>query len=147
MYKITTLGRAGEAIISNYFVKNDKKVEVSVNQYDSQKDMIVEGKSVEVKTQVPFVTKNSFSFRKNQLKKCVSADEVYFVSVPTNKKHFSEGKVYCIKGPDIEYKEYTTKDGRDMILIPIEQKNMKMVFEVSNEEKELLVKYSSSNWN
>lgn len=147
MYKITTLGRAGETIIFNYFVKNGKKVEVSVNQFDSQKDMIVEGKNIEVKTQVPFITKNSFSFKKNQLKKCVSADEVYFISVPTKKNHFSEGKVYSIRGSDIQYKEFKTKDGREMILVPIEQENMKLVFEVSEEERELLVRYSSSNWN
>lgn len=147
MYKINTLGRAGESIIFNYFVKNGKKVEISVNQFDSQKDMIVEGKNVEVKTQVPFITKNSFSFKRNQLNKCMTADEVYFISVPTKKNHFSEGKVYSIRGSDIEYKEFKTKDGRDMILVPIEQKNMKIVFEVSGEEKELLVKYSSSNWN
>jgi len=147
MYNITTLGRAGETIIFNYFVKNGKKVEVSVNQFDSQKDMVVEGKNIEVKTQVPFVTKDCFSFKRTQLKKCVSADEVYFISVPTKKNHFSEGKVYKISGCDIEYKEYKTRDGRDMILIPIKQENMKMVFEVSEEEKELLVKYSSSNWN
>lgn len=147
MYKISMLGRAGETIILNHFVKKGKNVEVSVNQFDSQKDMLVEGKSIEVKTQVPFITKNSFSFKKNQLKKCVSADEVYFISVPTNKKHFSEGKVYSIRGSDIEYKEFKTRDGREMILIPIEQKNMREVFEVSSEEKELLVKYSSSNWN
>jgi hypothetical protein len=146
MYNIERLGKAGESILSNYFSSQGMKVEISVNQFDSQKDMIVEGKVVEVKTQVPFVTKDSFTFKPNQLKKCVNADEVYFISVPTVKRHFSEGKVYVIKGSEIQYKKHKTKDGREMILIPINQDVMKEVFEVSEQEKKLLVQYSSSNW-
>ena len=146
MYNIERLGKAGESIISNYFSSRGMKVEISVNQFDSQKDMIVEGKVVEVKTQVPFVTKDSFTFKPNQLKKCVNADEVYFISVPTVKQHFSEGKVYVIKGSEIQYKKHKTKDGREMILIPINQDAMKEVFEVSEQDKKLLVQYSSSNW-
>ena len=146
MYNIERLGKAGESIISNYFSGQGMKVEISVNQFDSQKDMIVEGKVVEVKTQVPFVTKDSFTFKPNQLKKCVNADEVYFISVPTVKRHFSEGKVYVIKGSEIQYKKHKTKDGREMILIPINQDGMKEVFEVSEQEKKILVQYSSSNW-
>ena len=146
MYNIERLGKAGESIISNYFSGQGMKVEISVNQFDSQKDMIVEGKVVEVKTQVPFVTKDSFTFKPNQLKKCVNADEVYFISVPTVKRHFSEGKVYVIKGSEIQYKKHKTKDGREMILIPINQDAMKEVFEVSEQDKKLLVQYSSSNW-
>lgn len=147
MYKIERLGKAGESIITNYFSSKGMKVEVSVNQFDSVKDMIVEGNNVEVKTQVPFVTKDSFSVKPNQLNKCMNAYEVYFISVPTNKKHFSEGKVYAIEGKNIQYKKYKTRDGREMILIPIDQKDMREVFEISDDEKQLLVKYSSSNWN
>jgi hypothetical protein len=146
MYNIERLGKAGESIISNYFSSQGMRVEISVNQFDSQKDMIVEGKIVEVKTQVPFVTKDSFTFKQNQLNKCVNADEVYFISVPTVRRHFSEGKVYVIKGSEIKYKKHKTKDGREMILIPINQDGMKEVFEVSEQEKKLLVQYSSSNW-
>lgn len=146
MYNVEKLGRAGESIITNYFNSKGMKVELSVNQFDSEKDMIVEGKMIEVKTQVPFVTKDSFSIRSNQLKKCISADEVYFISVPTVKNHFSEGKVYAIRGSEIKYKKHRTKDGRDMILIPIKQDDMKELFEITEEEKRLLVMYSSSNW-
>jgi hypothetical protein len=146
MYNIERMGKAGESIITNYFSRKGMIVEVSVNQFDSEKDMIVEGKHVEVKTQVPFVTKDSFSIRENQLKKCKNAYEVYFISVPTSKKHFSEGKVYVIRGDQLQYKNHKTKDGRKMILIPINQQDMKEVFEISDAEKKLLTQYSSSNW-
>jgi hypothetical protein len=142
------LGRAGETIVLNWFSSQGKQFQVSVDQYDSQKDMIVEGKKVEVKTQVPFVIKNSFSFKENQLRKCLNADYVYFVSVPNEKRpHHSSGKVYCIESSNIKFNYYTTKDGRNMVLIPIDQEGMKEVFTMSENEAKILQRYSVSGWN
>jgi hypothetical protein len=142
------LGRAGETIVMNYFNKKGVIVESSVDQYDSQKDMLVDGKKVEVKTQVPFVSKDSFSFKKNQLKKCRNADMVFFVSVPNEKReHYSAGKVYAIESKKLQHTEYTTKDGRDMVLIPIKQEGMKEVFSMTPEECKILQRYSVSGWN
>lgn len=145
---IEKLGRAGETIVINHFSRKGLLVESSVDQYDSQKDMLVNGKKVEVKTQVPFVVKDSFSFKKNQLRKCLNADIVVFVSVPNEKReHYSAGKVYSIKSQDLQYSDYVTKDGRDMILIPIKQEGMKELFAMSEEECKLLQSYSASGWN
>jgi hypothetical protein len=145
----TKLGRAGETIVMNYFSRNGSIVEASVNQFDSQKDMLVDGtKKVEVKTQVPFIKKDAFTFRENQLKKCLESDELYFVSVPNLKiKHYSAGKVYRADPKKMKYDFYRTKDGRQMVIIPIQQDAIIQLFVMSEHECELLRSYSVSKWN
>lgn len=145
---IEMLGRAGETIIVNYCTAAGQKVTMSVDQYDSTKDMIIDGLKVEVKTQVPFIYKNAFSFKENQLKKCLSVDRVIFVSVPNDKMpHFSSGKVYLIKAAELKHTSYTTKDGRKMILVPIDQPGMEELFDLSESDQKLLKGYSVSAWN
>jgi hypothetical protein len=147
MSNIEMLGRAGETIIANYCRKHGQIVDASVDQYDSEKDMIIDGLRCEVKTQVPWVVKNSFTFKPNQLKKCLNADRVIFISVPNGTKpHWSDGKVFLIKSSELQYKKDKTKDGRDMILVPINQPGMKELFTISEEERKILHKYSASAW-
>lgn len=142
------MGKAGEAIVANWLIENNNKVIISTDQYDSEKDMIVNGKKIEVKTQVPFVFKNAFTIKDNQLRKCKSVDFVFFVSVPNKKKsHWSEGKVYRIESKKMIYKNYVTKDNRNMILIPIEQDNMEEMFSITKEQCNNLMRYSVSEWN
>lgn len=142
------LGRAGETIVINYFNRKGIVVESSVDQYDSQKDMLAKGKKIEVKTQVPFISKNSFSFKRDQLAKCLTVDWVFFVSVPNEKrKHYSSGKVYAIESKNLQYSGHETKDGRKMILVPIDQEGMKELFSMTEEECKILQRYSVSDWN
>lgn len=142
------LGRAGETIVSNWFSSQGISFQVSVDQYDSQKDMIAEGKKIEVKTQVPFVMKNAFTFKENQLKKCLNADYVYFVSVPNEKRpHHSDGKVYRIESSELQYDHYITKDGRKMITVSIDQPAMQELFQMTEKEAKILQRYSVSGWN
>lgn len=142
------MGRAGETIVLNWFSSNGIVVKASVDQYDSQKDMIVEGKKIEVKTQVPFVIKDAFTFKDNQLRKCLQADYVYFVSVPNKTKpHHSDGKVYRIESSKMVYGTYRTKDGRTMITVPIKQAFMEFLFNMDFADACTLQKYSVSEWN
>lgn len=141
------LGRAGETLVSNFFVRNGMLVESSIDQHDSEKDMIIGGKKAEIKTQVPFVTKDAFTFKPKQLKKCLNVDVVIFVSVPCpNTNHFSFGKVYMINPNKMDWYRRRTKGGRTMILIPINQKYMVELFEMTQEEIEKLKSYSVSEW-
>jgi hypothetical protein len=145
---IEMMGRAGETIIVNYCTAAGQKVTVSEDQYDSQKDMIIDGLKVEVKTQVPYIFKDAFSFKPNQLKKCKNADRVIFISVPSKEKpHHSDGKVYLIKSAEMKYYPYKTKDGRDMIAVPIKQEAMDELFTLSDKQCKLLQSYSVSSWN
>lgn len=144
---IEILGKTGEKIVSNFYSRNGKIVEQSINNFDSTKDMLVDGAKIEVKTQVPFVIKNAFTFRENQLRKCLNADGVVFVSVPnTTKPHYSDGKVYLIDSSKLKYSHYTTKDGRKMILIPIDQPDMIELYQMTEEECIELQKYTTSSW-
>jgi|SanBayMetagenome_1026888.scaffolds.fasta_scaffold21017_3 hypothetical protein len=145
---MTMLGRAGETVVLNWFNRQGISCKVSVDQYDSQKDMIAEGKKIEVKTQVPFVFKDAFTFKENQLRKCLTSDYVYFVSVPNKTKpHHSDGKVYRIESSKMQYSEHRTKDGRKMIIVPIKQPAMQMLFVMDYSEASILQKYSVSGWN
>lgn len=142
------LGRSGEVIFGNYMAQQGKIVEYSINQYDNQKDMKIDGKTYEVKTQVPFVIESAFSILENQLRKLKNADYTVFVSVPVREKsHWSAGKVYMIESSKIEsvIRRRRTKDGRQMILLPIEE--MTELFTMSEDSAKILQKYSVSDWN
>lgn len=142
------LGRAGETIVNNYFASEGHKVVLSEDQYDRHKDMTVDDLKVEVKTQVPYIYKDMFSIKPNQLKKCLNADKVVFVSVPSKKQmHHSDGKVYVIESKKLQYYPYTTKDGRSMMGIPIRQEGMEKLFELTDKQCRILQEYSVSGWN
>jgi len=144
----TRMGQIGETIFANFCLANGYKIEMSIDPYDSKKDMIVDGLTTEVKTQVPYVHKNAFTFKPNQLKKCLTVERLIFVSVPNHRTfHHSAGKIYEINPKKMQYYSYAAKDGRNMIAVPIDQSDMTELFTMSKEHAELLQKYSSSTWN
>ena len=59
------LGEIGEKIVANYMNRQGCIVEQSLDPFDSQKDMKIDGKSLEVKTQVPYVLKKCFTLEIN----------------------------------------------------------------------------------
>ena len=139
------LGLAGEKIIINMLSESGHKVKTSINKYDSEKDLLVEDKKVEVKTQVPFVMQDAFTFKPNQLKKCRSVDILYFVCVPPPRhKDKWAGWVFEADPKAFTTRNYTTKDGRVMILIDRSQPALKPVKKISDEEVKELQKYSVS---
>ncbi len=143
------LGLLGEKIVMNMINRNTPGliIEQSINKFDSEKDMIVDGKKVEVKTQTPFVFKNCFSFRPNQLYKCRKVDVMYIVSVPHLRfKHFSDGYVYKVDPKKYTTIEYTTKNGLRMVGIPIKQDALVPVYKMTTEEIQELQKYSNTDY-
>tara|TARA_Y100001956_G_scaffold75372_1_gene83282 strand:- start:952 stop:1386 length:435 start_codon:yes stop_codon:yes gene_type:complete len=135
------LGNAGEKIVANYLNKQKIFVEHSVDPYDNQKDLKINGKHLEVKTQVPFITKRCFTIKDNhQLKKCQNADYFVFVQAPCSK--LDEAGIYQVdKG--FEFYRYTTKKGLKMILIPMEQPAIEKMFTIEGEDKEILRRYAT----
>lgn len=147
--KMNELGLAGEKVVTNMLnrLQPGLVIEHSINKYDNEKDMLVDGKKVEVKTESPYVLKNCFSFRPNQLRKCRSVDVLYVVSVPHIKyKHFSDGWVYRLIPDQFKTFEYMTKFGVRMIGIPIEQEAVIPVYKMSQEEIDNLMKYSNTEY-
>ena len=143
------MGLLGEKIVMNMINRNTPGlvIEQSINKFDSEKDMLIDGKKVEVKTQSPFVFKNCFSFRPNQLQKCRLVDVLYIVSVPHVKyKHFSDGYVYKVNPKTYTTIEYTTKTGLRMVGIPIKQDAVVPVYKMTTQEIQELQKYSNTDY-
>jgi hypothetical protein len=141
------LGLAGEKIIINMLSEDGCKIKTSVDKFDSEKDLLVDDKKVEVKTQVPFIMQNAFTFKPNQLRKCRGVDELYFVSVPAG--HHSDkwaGWVFKADPKTFVTRTYKTKDGRDMLLIDREQEALKPVKKMTDEEMRELQKYTVSGY-
>jgi hypothetical protein len=143
---IDILGRTGEKIIANMLIELGLKVQESIDHFDSQKDFLVDGKTVEVKTEQPYVLKDSFSFRENQLRKCKSVDVLYFVSIPPlfKKDYKWGGWIFRAEPQNFKYSTYTTKTGMRMVAVPIEQSAMIPVKKMNDLEIAELLKYASS---
>lgn len=141
------LGLAGEKIIINMLSEAGYRVKTSVDKFDSEKDLLVEDKKVEVKTQVAFVMQNAFTFKSNQLKKCRSVDVVYFISVPPlrNKDKWG-GWIFEVNPSQFVTRNHITKDGRVMMLINREQPALKPIKQLTSEEIRELQKYTVSEF-
>lgn len=147
--RIANLGKIGETIVSNWLNRTGHSVELSLDKYDYQKDMIVDGnRVVEVKTEQPYVRFNCVSFRSDQLRKCTSVDDLYVVTsvalVNENYKH--NGKIFRIDPKNFTSFKYRTKFGIDMIGIPFNQPSVKEVYVLTDKEKNELMKYSKSEY-
>ena len=141
------LGLSGEKVIINLLSEEGRKVKTSIDKYDSEKDLLADGKKVEVKTQVPFIMQNAFTFKPNQLRKCRSVDILYFVSVPAG-RHSDKWAGWIFKADPKAFKTrtYKTKDGREMILVDREQEALTPIKKMSDEEMKELQKYSVSGY-
>jgi len=141
------LGLAGEKIVINLLSEEGRKVKSSINKYDSEKDLLADDKKVEVKTQVPFIMQNAFTFKPNQLRKCRSVDILYFVSVPAGRHNDKwAGWIFKAEPKTFKIRNYKTKDGRDMILVDREQDALTPVKKMTDEEMKELQKYSVSGY-
>lgn len=143
--KMNLLGMAGEKVVVNMLSALGLHIVHSVDAYDSKQDMIVDGYSVEVKTQVPFMMKDSFTIRPNQLNKCRGVDVLYFVSVPKGTVgECGTGHVYRVEPKNFKTTQYTTSDGRKMVLIPRNQPAVIQVYKIPENEVQILQRYTVS---
>ena len=139
-YQKKVLGDIGEKIVGNYMSRIGRTVEMSTDSFDSEKDMKVNGVSLEVKTQVPFCLENSFTIRKNQLNKCLNVD--YFVIVQAPCKYLNEAAIWKVK-KGFTYNTVKLKGGGERLSIPMNQANVIKKMDIVGEDKDLLRKYST----
>lgn len=145
--KMDELGRMGEKIVVNYLSKQGHTVEESIDKYDSNKDLLCDGQTVEVKTQVPFIRQRAFTFKENQLRKCRNVDVLYFVCVPAPSHSFEwAGWLFKADPKAFKTRKYRTSDGRDMILVDIEQDALIPIEKISDQNIEQLKKYTVSKY-
>jgi len=147
--KKQTMGQIGEIIIRTLLESVGRLVVIG-DWWDLEKDFLIDGKRVEVKTQVPWVKEGAFTFKDDQSWKVMKADEVYFVAVP-NKKYPSkfDGCVYKLDtSKKFRYYNKETSDGRVMKCVPIEQDAMEMIYKIDDQDiLDQLMAASSSGWN
>ena len=122
--EMTKLGELGEWVAYKVLTENyNADVKMSDSQWDSEKDMTINGAKCEVKTQIPFITENSFAVKQSQWKKCAEAEVLIFVEVPyRNRYGVNESiNVWLSKRDERKGKRRRTKDDRDMIMYSKEQ--------------------------
>ena len=81
--KMVELGAIGEEMVADLFRLRGHKVVLSENKYDSEKDMMIDGQTCEVKTQMPYFLRKLFSVKPDQHFKCINADKLIWVEAPS----------------------------------------------------------------
>ena len=131
------LGSFGERILSEILRDEGYDVNLSMNPFDNKKDFIVNGSTVEVKTQVPFYSERAFSIAQNQYHKCTKVNYVAFIAVPVPNNSFTsqyDGNIYVAEAKDIVWKQRTTYDGRVMYLAKIHQPAMRLCHTIKDRQ-------------
>lgn len=132
--KRVMLGMTGERIVAHLLRKQGHIVVESLDPFDSEKDMLMDGLKIEVKTQVPFLVEDSFTISHSQLKKICNSHRVYFLAVPLFKNQ--DPNVGCIYELDStqEFKCHRrfVANGRETICIPRNQPYMKIIGRVED---------------
>lgn len=147
MTKSNELGVMGEKVVINYLSSQGCVIEQSINKYDNEKDLVSNGRTVEVKTQIPFIYANSLTIERDQLQKCRNVDDLYFVTVPSKGKFFKwSGWLFRLEPKLFEVKTYTTKKGVDMLLINIDQESVQPIQKIGDNYIRELVKYTTSEY-
>jgi len=147
-YKNDKLGQIGERIVANHLSKQGKCIEFSTDLYDREKDFLADGRKIEVKTQVPFISKKSFTFKPSQFIKCRTVDDWYVVAIQAN-FHACDfvNKIYHVTPKSFLYEEYEIRsDRRKMILIPINQPAVTFVADIRPEDLKELLKYTNTEY-
>ena len=145
--KKTRLGKMGEICVGNWASTQGKVVIHAIDPYDSQKDLVIDCITVEVKTQTPYINEMAFSIRPNQLRKCREVDELYFVALPSPQARFAYAGqcwIYKVDPKTFTHREIYTRGGMKMILIDIKQAAVTPVMEIDPSDVALMMRYSTA---
>jgi hypothetical protein len=136
-YKKVLLGMLGEKIVAKHFRDNGHQVDESLNVFDSEKDMIIDGNNVEVKTNAPLIYYDSFSFPKSQYNKIMNAHRVYWVSVPLQTKDDQfAGCIFEMDPKVVQLHNITFHTGNTITALKRQQPGMKIIHKI--EDRSLL---------
>jgi hypothetical protein len=136
-YKKVLLGMLGEKIVAKYFRDAGCVVDESLNIFDSEKDMIIDGNNVEVKTNAPLIYYDSFSIPNGQYNKIMNSHRVYWISVPlqTKEDQFA-GCIFEMDPKVAQLHNITFHTGNTITAIKRQQEGMKIIHKI--EDKALL---------
>ena len=104
--RINEIGKIGEKLVRNLLLKNNKIVTLSEDKFDSVKDMIADGQTVEVKTLVPIRIENAFCIGSDQITKCLNVDRFMIVEISRR----DSITIYEFKNPRKPYRKLFNND-------------------------------------
>lgn len=136
--KIEALGALGEDIVEDVLKKEGFDVVRSEDKYDSEKDFLVQGKKVEVKTVVPWFVENALTIDARHYPKCFNADYVVFVCVPSkglsqwsNDKY--DGNIYTVLPKEVKWISKSTRNGLPKVMVRINQPGVILCHRITDE--------------
>jgi len=146
--KALRLGHIGENIVSNWYSSQGYRIKLSLDPYDSIKDLTVGEMQVEVKTQQPYVKMGALTFRPNQLPKCSNPNTLLCFVTATAEYDTKYKWNNCLFEVEHNFKtvHYTTSYGIKMIAVPIEQEAVRFIKKLDDEEIYVLSKYTQSDY-
>lgn len=132
-YKKVLLGILGEKIVAKHFRDSGHQVDESLDIFDSEKDMLIDGNKIEVKTNVPLIYYDSFSFSKSQYNKIINSHRVYWVSVPlqTQEDPYA-GCIFEMDPKVATLHTITFNSGKSTIGLRRNQNGMKVVYKIKD---------------
>lgn len=141
------LGSMGEKYVCNWLSKEGCIVEQSLNHFDREKDLTADGKKIEVKTNVPFIKALAFGVKTSQLKKLKNVDRLFFINVPAPSYSCQySGWLMEVDPKTFKYEIYETKDGREMVRIPMKQSAVTPIHKIDDDILSEMMKYSRSEY-
>jgi hypothetical protein len=130
------LGNLGEKIIANYFNSKGVVAILSENPFDTEKDLTVDGKKVEVKTLVPMIKDDAFMVKNNQVDKIRQSYMTYFIAVPLRRLDNKYGGNVYELNPKIMITTSSVVPHlvEDNTCIPINQPAMSHIHTITDQE-------------
>lgn len=145
--KKQVLGTMGEKYVANWLAKEGRIVEQSLFHFDSQKDLTVDGETVEVKIMVPFIRGLAFGVRESQLKKLREVDRLFFINLPAPSYSCKyDGWLMEVCPKNFKHTIFVTADGRRQVRIPMEQDAVTPVHKIDEKILKEMLKYSTSGF-
>ena len=143
------LGEMGSALIQSYLVNKGyvcwapwdifhRSCDLLAKPILSEPNMTCDVTHIQVKCKVPWVTEKAQSFKPEQLEHYKQCDRIYFICAPVKGK-FEErdiwkGNIYSANPNEIVIRIKTTKSGREMSLIDLDQPALKLEFTIRNRQ-------------
>lgn len=142
------LGQIGEMTIKTICEANGHIVCLSEDKFDSEKDMTIDGKTTEVKTQVPWFVKRYLTFGANQEKKMRNVDLLFVVGYnhTPNKQFNWANKIWRVKSDFKIASKYKMNNGKEMFAISLDDPAVSEWCNTPDEAVIELAKHSTSKF-
>ena len=149
--RIQSLGNLAEEVVKNHFEKSGSVVEMATDPFDASMDMLIDGKTTEVKFMtirhffkshatrgnvepaftVPITTRDG-RVAQNQLDKCLNAERWIIVQNPSDKKNETTIKLW--EAPSLGKRRFSnirnSNDGR--IIAGFLMKDFKLIVDIDD---------------